>query len=267
MKIISFNIWGGRYFDALMAFVREHAPTTDVFCFQEVLDSPIGPVVSSGSRANLYEELCGALPAFHAYFAPVQEFYDHTMTTVEPITAGSATFVRKEHSVLKTEEQLICGTRNGFIPGDYGTVPSNMFAVQFDVNGTLLTIANVHGTCGPYDKLDSPERLEQSRRVLAFMQAQPGEKIVMGDFNLNPGTESLQMFVDAGYRDLVKEYAITTTRGTQMRIAHPTYGSGKWGWQEFADYTFVTSGIRETKFEVPDVPLSDHLPMILECEV
>ena len=33
---------------------------------------------------------------------------------------------------------------------------------------------------------------------------------------------------------------------------------------EFADYTFVTSGIKVESFEVPDVPISDHLPMILK---
>lgn len=267
MKVVSFNIWGGHYFEPLMEFIRAQAETTDVFCFQEVLDSSLGPVFSSGARVNLYAELCAVLPEFHAYFAPVQEFYDHTKRTVEPITAGLATFVRKTHVVLKTEEQLICGTRNGFVEGDYGTVPSNMFAVQFEANGKVLTVCNVHGTCGPYDKLDSPERLEQSRRILASMESFSGEKIVLGDFNMNPGTRSLQQFVDAGYRDLIAEYGITTTRGTQMRIAHPTYGAGKWGWQEFADYTFITAGVHETTFEVPDLPLSDHLPMIVEFEI
>ena len=39
---------------------------------------------------------------------------------------------------------------------------------------------------------------------------------------------------------------------------------GKSDFQKFADYTFVSKNIVVKDFSVPDVEISDHLPMILE---
>ena len=71
MKLVSLNVWGGMQFDPLMAFVRQYAPSTDIFCFQEVFDTTTD-LKSCGEkkicRANLLAELESALPAFTSYF-------------------------------------------------------------------------------------------------------------------------------------------------------------------------------------------------------
>jgi endonuclease/exonuclease/phosphatase family metal-dependent hydrolase len=90
--------------------------------------------------------------------------------------------------------------------------------------------------------------------------------MVMGDFNLLPETESVRKIERAGYRNLISEFAITTTRGSLVKKMHPEYGVGPFGFQEYADYAFVTPGIRVGSFEVPDVPVSDHLPLILTID-
>ena len=86
---------------------------------------------------------------------------------------------------------------------------------------------------------------------------------MMGDLNLLPQTESVALFERAGYRNLITEYNIKTTRGTLMRKLYPQFEHGPYGFQEFADYTFMSSDLEVQSFEVPDVPISDHLPMIL----
>ncbi len=40
MKIITLNIWGGKVFEPLMNFFKEHAEDTDIFCLQEVFNNP-----------------------------------------------------------------------------------------------------------------------------------------------------------------------------------------------------------------------------------
>ena len=52
-----------------------------------------------------------------------------------------------------------------------------------------------------------------------------------------------------------------------MHKLWPQYEHGKYGFQEFADYAFVSPGIRVVDFVVPDLPVSDHLPLILSTEI
>lgn len=82
-----------------------------------------------------------------------------------------------------------------------------------------------------------------------------------------PETESLRLFEQSGLRNLIKEYRIHTTRGTHCWTLHPQYTKPPYEQQEFADYTFVSPGIVVNSFSVPDLPISDHLPMVLDCEL
>lgn len=55
MKLVSLNVWAGRVFDPLMNFVSEHARDTDIFCFQEVFDTPTSrTIVDEHYRTNLF---------------------------------------------------------------------------------------------------------------------------------------------------------------------------------------------------------------------
>ncbi len=40
MRLISLNIHGGHEFEALIDFVKAQQEVTDIFCFQEVFDTP-----------------------------------------------------------------------------------------------------------------------------------------------------------------------------------------------------------------------------------
>lgn len=267
MKLISLNTYGGHCFDELMRFVVTQAETTDVFCFQEVQNSSKGAFISNGVRTNLFQELSQVLSDFQGFFTVSQQNYDQTAVRVEGTDTGVATFVRNSLRVKNCGDFFIYGSFNSFVYGDYNTFPHNLQYVQLEAGEELLTICNVHGTSRPQSKLDSPERLEQSQKILAFVDQQPGQKVIVGDFNLLPDTKSIRLFEEKGFRNLIKEYRITTTRGTMMRKLFPQYEHGPYGWQEFADYAFVSAGITPTRFTVPDVPISDHLPMILECVI
>ena len=162
---------------------------------------------------------------------------------------------------------FINNQRNSFVPPDYTTMPHNLSYVQLNIGERLLTICNVYGASWPTNKLDSADRLLQSQKILDFVLAQPGEKIIAGDFNLLPNTRSIMMFEENGFRNLIKDFNISTTRGSTIKKLKPELGLGEHGWQEFADYTFISSGIKPIQFTVPDLPISDHLPMILEFKI
>ncbi len=265
MKLISLNAYFGYVFDPLMAFIKEQAASTDVFCFQEMLSNPKedGGEIACRGRVNVLQEIASRLPGFECVFAPMQDDFDFSPAYPGQTQMGNVIFYKKTFSVTERGSFFIYNDLNTYNGKDYETLGHN--AVYLVLGGSsVLTIVNLHGNSEPASKRDTPKRLEQSKKVLDFLRERLGEKIVMGDFNLFPETESIKMFEDEGFHNLIKDYKITTTRGSHMRKLFPEYEHGKYGFQEFADYTFVSSGVAVRSFTVPDVPISDHLPMILE---
>ena len=63
-----------------------------------------------------------------------------------------------------------------------------------------------------------------------------------------------QNILEQEFKNLIKEYKVPTTRSKFYDRPNDKY----------ADYTFVSSDVEVKSFEVPDLEVSDHLPMILE---
>ncbi len=268
MKIVSLNCFMGHVFESLLDFLVRESATTDVFCLQEMQSNPKGDlsVLPRHGRADILEQIKKRLPGFVCYFAPAQDDFDIEPAYRGQMQLGNATFYRPSLPVSEAGSFFIYNGFNTYTGAKQWETLGHV-AISLSIDGpTPLTIVNVHGNSQPADKLDSPKRLEQSQKIIDFLAERTGEKIVMGDFNLLPDTESVRVFERSGYRNLVAEYKISTTRGSHMRKLFPEYEHGPYGFQEFADYTFVSPGINVSKFEVPDVPISDHLPMILEID-
>jgi endonuclease/exonuclease/phosphatase family metal-dependent hydrolase len=102
------------------------------------------------------------------------------------------------------------------------------------------------------------DRLAQSRRIKEFLDQQSGAKILCGDFNLAQETKSMRV-LDDGMRNLINEYGIASTRSS---VHYRNYATET----HFADYVLVSSGVMIHNFQVPNVHISDHLPMILEFD-
>lgn len=267
MKIISLNCYLGNVFEPLMAFLTEEAPTTDVFCLQEMQSNPKEDITAAQKRgrANVLQEIIKRLPDFHCEFAPMQDDYEIDAVYPKQMQLGIATFYKKTLPVSEKGSFFIYNQFNSLQSNNYETLGHVALFIHVD-GARPLTIVNVHGNCKPGSKRDTPKRLEQSQKVIDFLAPRTGEKIIAGDFNLHPDTESVRLFEKSGYRNLISEYNIQETRGTNFRKLFPEFGETPEGFQHFADYTFVTPGLKVTRFEVPDVPVSDHLPMILEIE-
>ena len=265
MKIISLNTFGGTVYEPLLAFIRKHMADTDVFCLQEMYQAGKfeGPTSPKGIRMNLLEELSIILTDFTVHFAPTQDDFDIPKKEAVQTTLGTAIFIKKGLSIIETGDFFLVNGRNTYDGNDDLTMGYNASFITIENSGAPLTIVGLHGIASPYHKQDTSMRIEQSRRVIDFLKNRAGEKIVMGDFNLDLETESVKMIERAGFRNLIRDFNITTTRGTHVRTLFPHYADGPYGFQEFADYTFVSSGIHVKTFEVPDEPVSDHLPMIL----
>lgn len=134
-------------------------------------------------------------------------------------------------------------------------------AAKLQVGSEHLGVVSVHGVPCTGDKLESEGRLRQTRQLLEWLKGQSIPPIVCGDFNLYPATKSVQKFAAAGYRDLVKEYQIATTRN---RLAWEKWPNNM---QLYADYTFVSPSVTVADFRVLAIEASDHLPMIIDVDL
>ena len=265
MKLISLNIWGGKMFEPLIAFIREQAVDTDIFCFQEVFDTPTNEIVSHDTRINVFRELTLALPDFTAYFAPVLDGFDLAGPSDIPVSCGNAVFLRRRFLITTTSSIFVHKT-GGIIPRTIRDEPRAIQNVRLLVNGAPLSIYNFHGLVpekpiisddqnGRDPKIDTAERIEQARRIRAILDSDPNPKILSGDFNLRPDTESMNITKGTDLENLIETFGITDTRGPFD--PRPV---------RFADHTLVSKEIRVNDFRVPVVSISDHLPLILTFE-
>lgn len=270
MQLISLNTLCGFFFEPLMEFVKASAEKTDFFCFQEVADTQVPGSVNKGYRPNLFSELAKALPDFQGFFVSMHRFheaFDSPLYSGENVSFGMAIFLKKELEILQKGSFFIHNNVHSYVQSDTSSYPHKLQYIQLNAGGRLLTVCNFYGTPRPGTKLDTPERILQSQKALDFLLKQKGEKIIAGDFNLLPETKSITMFEESGFRNLVKEFSIPTTRGSINKKMNPQYANTPQGFQEFADYAFISSGIAPLEFRVPDLPISDHLPLILDFKM
>lgn len=261
MQLLSLNTWGGTVYQPLMDYIKKQSESTDIFCFQEVFKhvSAQTPIKAEDARLHLYEELDNLLENFIGCFVGTSQGHTLTGPVNYPTEMGQAIFVKNNIQVLKSDAYPIFGNYHDTIKPDFSNIPRGLQHVQLDVAGKSLHIFNYHGIPKPGDKLDSPERLEQSRKIITVLKNITGPKILCGDFNLNPETKSIGL-LEQEMRNLIKEFHIKSTRNRISWENHKNI-------QYFADYIFISSDIQVKNFQVPYYEISDHLPMFMEFDL
>lgn len=262
LRVVSLNLWGGYVFEPLLAFVREQAATADLFCFQETLDAPALRPLACGFRTTLYRDLAEALPAFAGAFDPLVAWDEPPVDGAAlHVGFGLATFVRRTLPVRSRRAVWIVDHDDTLDAAD-GLYRVTRWLQTTEVAtpaGTLL-VGNYHGIARPGTKLDTDDRLAQSRGLRRALAEHAGPAVLIGDFNLLPETASVRM-LEAGLRNLVVERGIPTTRSR----LNAYFGTPQE--QPHADYAFVSPGLRVVDFQVPDRAISDHLPLLLTLDV
>lgn len=226
MELAFLNTWHGELHDELKQYVKDSRRDVDVFCFQE----------AHVSEQGAYEDL---LADYERYYAEKVQ---------ENLLLANAIFVRKSIEVIESGTLLDEGSDIGF--ANY---------VVLKQGDTETSVCNVHGIPHPGHKLDTLERIEQSKVVIDHF-ANKKRVIIGGDFNLLPEAESVKTFKERGYRNLIGDFAIESTRN---HIAFDAYPDSP---QYYADYAFTSPDIQVINFTVPDVIISDHQPLRLSVE-
>ncbi len=255
MRIISLNTWGGRAGkEKLLGFFETHGDTTDVFCLQEIWSAPYAdlegrlaggvPLINEKIMVHAVREISTELPNHKTFFHPhVGDNY------------GLFMVIKKEFEVVN-EGDIFVYKQRGFISDeDVGNHARNIQYVTIISNNQPTTIINFHGLWNGKGKTDTEDRIQQSKNILEFTKKIQNPFILCGDFNLLPDTQSIQMFEDAGLRNLIREFGVTSTR-----TSHYTKPV------KFADYAFVSEGIKLKDFKILPDEVSDHAPLLIEVQ-
>lgn len=229
MKIVFLNTWRNEIKE-LKDFILKQSKNTDIFCLQESLDP------KSRNFCQSY------LPNYQLSFA---KKYLNKLSKFE-----QSTFIKKGLKILDTQ---VFGLKDS-------TIGLTIFNKIETKDKKTINLCNVHGHAYPGHKQDTPGRLRQSQLIVNFLKNLPGHKIIGGDFNLDLGIKSIQIFKDNNFRNLIKEFNIDTTRNHLSWAKHENK-------QLFADHLFVNQDLKIKKFTVPKIEISDHLPMILEIDL
>ena len=253
MKIISLNCWGGKLYEPLMAFIREQALTTDVFCFQEFVYGERAGTDVGGIRANLSVEVQAVLPDFELYRDPTPHGYPFCgEMPSEDVKFGEAIFVRKSLKVTEHGELLTVPVEHP-VRKDPLTLPTGRFQfVALDTDRGPLTVGNIHGIWQKEGKDDTPERMIQSQFLIDFFAGRKGGKFLCGDFNLRPDNIAVTMIEeDGGFVGLIRKFGVRTTRNAEYKNMEQFK-------DYIADYMFVSPDIEVQSFEVLPGIVSDH---------
>lgn len=266
VQLETLNIWGGRLYHSLLAHIREQANKVDIFCFQEVYGThsdqlwvrefhssitPEYPTNDWPERANIYQELQNMLPEFDGYFSSCQDNYAYQGPVDFDLSFGLATFTRKKLHIDDIGEIFVHRKRNSVIGKNNATIGKNLQYIRFHLDKKPFLVINMHGLWNGKGKGDSPERIEQSRKTKTFLEMTSGAKILCGDLNLLPNTQSLAL-LEQDMCNLVKTSGITSTRSQFYKRK-----------DRFADYMLTSPEVDIQSFQVLDVAISDHLPLLL----
>jgi endonuclease/exonuclease/phosphatase family metal-dependent hydrolase len=228
VKIIFLNCWEGKLLDPLKKFIEAHKADTDIFCFQEAgtsVQSALDDILKLHTKET------------------AQKKWQHDSEDLHDVTL--ATYVRQGIEIV--DARLLLGDSVDLGIGLY---------THLAVGTKPVHLINMHGYPWP-GKLDTSQRIEQSRTILESLRGLSGVRIAGGDLNVLPETKSVTMFSDSNFQDLIRDYDIKTTRNHLSWDLHPTK-------LYYSDYVFVHDGTTVTNFSVPDIEISDHLPMVLE---
>ena len=231
MQIISLNTWGGKCGGKLEEFFRKNAGSTDVFCLQEILN---------------YEKIGSLLPDHVGYFHPSQNNEE-----------GLATFVKKGIEVKEAGDVFVYRWKDAMADGDAKTLGRNLQYVSLSLDSKSFLIANFHGLWNGAGKSDTADRIKQSENIRDFLHGRnESNKIVIGDFNLAPNTESISI-LEKDMRNLIREHNIASTRTSLYKYKSV---------EPYADYAFVSPSVGVESFTILGDEVSDHAPLLLRIK-
>jgi endonuclease/exonuclease/phosphatase family metal-dependent hydrolase len=240
----------------------------DILCLQEVTK----PIDKSANREFISKTSidCATENLKYEFFNPITILKDFQVNNFHKKKSFSFDFggfiemgnyMRTKFEIIKKEHQYVKNTGN-IKTTDWKNWPK-CFSTGVQIadlrlpQSKMLRVINYHGIWTK-EKVGNPETLKACKKILSLAKGANYPTIIAGDFNLFPDTPSMKIF----YKDfisLVDEFSIITTRPQNNELSNLD--------RNVVDYILVSKDITVKSFNVPDLNISDHLPLVLDFDL
>lgn len=259
IKFIQVNIYCGKYLDSLVEFLKREQP--DFISMQEVTVGSIN--LYSDKEVSTFEilkerlGLDGVLSPYIKYLDLPGASFGNAVLGKFPIKQFKTIPLNQSREIMYSEVENATGEENAEINESRQNLPRELLDVTFDVNGRNIHALSWHGawTAPPTDTV---ETVRQASVLAQYLKTIPEPYILGCDSNNVPKSKTI-LTIDAVSNNLMKGSGILqTTHPTAHKIAPRGY---------LIDFVFTSPDFKLKSVNVPDVLVSDHLPVVCELEL
>lgn len=247
IKFLTLNIFKGCFLDEVIRYMRQEE--FDIIQLQEVA----GGILSCNKGTDCFQLLKESLQMEGHLLSFSEELGDKSSYF------GNATFFKPHIQYRrKTEIRFL-----PYIEVDHNKLPVRnhpkcALSMEFTICGKPLTCINTHQAWGPTPE-DEPHKLEQARKLQAFLKGLKTPFVLSGDFNVVPNTEVIALFNTLG-QNLTSKHGVTNTLDARVHRAKHLFPPGL-----AVDYIFLSPTLGYQNFEVlSQHKLSDHFGLRAE---
>lgn len=251
IKALTLNIWGGKLLERAADFIYKENP--DIVFLQEVYDGT-GDLDSKYRSLSIFQE---KLRYSYCSFEP--SFIDRGPSG--DIPQGNAVLSRFPAGNQRTIFFDIPFGKFSLEKADSQSginqfIPMSMLNTNIKINNKDVNTYSVHGIWG-FDGEDSERRLAMSKTIVD--EVKDKENVILaGDFNLNPHTKTIKN-IENYLQNVFKNELASTFNMKHKKLA---------GYATAAvDMIFVSKSIKIINHYMPDVDVSDHMPLVCELEI
>lgn len=250
-KVVQLNIWLGQFLEETVDFLLDQ--NADVVCLQEVTSGGYGEFAHGKPR--VFEQLLEKT-GYNGVFAPMWE-----VKTPNVFEMGVA--ILSKHKLSNEQSEFYFKNKifrkEGLTIGKPGSIefPGLLLNADVEIGGKIFKVKTTHFLWSMFPETTK----DQVDAINKLTEKIDGENdfILTGDFNVTDKSVVYKKLIDAGFTDDRPENTLHTL--------HPTIH--KVGSKEIAvDFVFHKGeNFKILNTSVPVVPVSDHLPVVVEYEI
>lgn len=248
-KFIQINIYKGKYLDTLVEFLKQEKP--DFVSMQEVTGG--GENLCDDKSLDITEYLKQKL-SMDAVF---EKEYD-----ISDISGYLGNAVLTKHkietrNVVTLKPTTIFTTAQINDPEYFDKTPTNVVDCVCNIGQFTFHIMSTHGawTAPPQDTV---ETIRQAGLVADYLKKIKEPFVLGGDFNNVIQSKTIGIINRVANNLLFDSAVLETTNPKVHKIAPRGY---------LIDFIFVSRNIKLIKLSVPQITVSDHLPLVAEFEI
>lgn len=253
LKFIQVNIYKGKYLDELLEFLKRE--DADIIAMQEVTIG--GFNFYKDKNANLFEILKKEI-GVHAIYHGDLKLRGHPGSFLGNAVFSKFKIVDHQVVVLKKFKPVTLDELDGKGANIIRRqIDRHLLDATLDVDGRTIHAISVHGawTAPP---IDTEENLRQARLIVNHLNSLGNRPFIIGgDLNMPPNTHVIEMISKVA-RNLMLDSGVVGTLNPRVHEIAPR--------NFMVDYIFVSNHFKVKFLKVPEVDVSDHLPVVAQLK-